>query len=128
MFAPQTSSGSSSLELKCGRCTFAPKTEGAQKSLTITPQADQKGTLSIAPPGQDGVVHLKWTNRETKQVDPDVLIFPNEWKIEKIETGRDGELVWLLQLAKNTERRHFFWSLEGDKDVAKDKVSKLVSY
>ena len=106
MFAPQTSSGSSSLELKCGRCTFAPKTEGAQKSLTITPQADQKGTLSIAPPGQDGVVHLKWTNRETKQVDPDVLIFPNEWKIEKIETGRDGELVWLLQLARY-HLRHF---------------------
>ena len=125
----QANPGSSgALELKCGRCTFKVGADGDQKLLNITPLVDQKGALSIAPPGPDGCVHLKWTNRESKSVEPDVLIFPNEWKFEPISTGRDGEVVWLLQLAKNKERRHFFWSLEGDKDVAKDKASKLSTY
>jgi hypothetical protein len=123
----QTAANSSGLQLKCGRCTFATKTDGSG-AISVTPQAEEKGFLSIAPPGQDGVVHLKWTNRTSNAVEPDVLIFPNEWKFEAIETGRDGELVWLLQLAKNKERRHFFWSLESDKDVAKDKATKLSSY
>ena len=63
IFAAPTSANGS-LELKCGYCTFADKLTAEQKSLTITPQSDKKGFLSIAPPGQDGVVHLKWTNRE----------------------------------------------------------------
>jgi hypothetical protein len=64
--------GSAALALKCGRCVFAESTkENGTKCLVVTPQAAQKGALTIAAAGADGVVHLKWTHRETGAVEPD---------------------------------------------------------
>merc|ERR1711871_294833 len=98
------------------------------KKFRITPVGEDKGVLSISGPGADGLVHLKWKNRESGAVDPDVLVFPNEWKIEKVDTGREGDRVWVLQLSKNLSRRHFFWSLEADEAVEIEKVGKLSEY
>ena len=64
-------SGSAALALKCGKCVFAEKTkEDGTKCLVVTPTAAEKGELSIAQAGADGVVHLKWTHRETGAVEP----------------------------------------------------------
>ena len=57
-----------------------------------------------------------------------VMIFPNEWTFTAVDTGREKEIVWLLQLSKNSKRRHFFWSLESDADTAKDKAKALGKY
>ena len=72
MFSGAAGSGSAALALKCGKCVFAEKTkEDGSKCLVVTPTAAEKGELSIAQAGADGVVHLKWTHRETGAVEPD---------------------------------------------------------
>lgn len=47
----------------------------------------------------------------------DFIIFPNDAKFIKVNTGREGDRVYLLQY-NNSTRRFFFWM--QNKDSSKD--------
>lgn len=48
----------------------------------------------------------------------DVIILPEEAVYKKVDTGREGERVYLMEIAGN--RRFFYWM--QDKDADKDEV------
>lgn len=48
----------------------------------------------------------------------DVIILPEEAVYKKVDTGREGERVYLMEIADN--RRLFYWM--QDKDADKDEV------
>lgn len=51
----------------------------------------------------------------------DVIILPEEAVYKKVDTGREGERVYLMEIAGN--RRFFYWM--QDKDADKDEVSVM---
>ena len=51
----------------------------------------------------------------------DIIILPEEAVYRKVDTGREGERVFLMEIAGN--RRFFYWM--QDKDPEKDEASIL---
>ena len=49
----------------------------------------------------------------------DIIILPEEAVYKKVDTGREGERVFLMEIAGN--RRFFYWM--QDKDADKDEAS-----
>ncbi|KAL7549837.1 hypothetical protein ACHAWF_013099 [Thalassiosira exigua] len=59
-----------------------------------------------------GHIKLEWRDRRTKTVVNTVPIFPeDDAAFERVETGREGDRVYLLGLrgGKTEDSRHFFW-------------------
>lgn len=59
-----------------------------------------------------GHLKLEWKDRRTKTVVNTIPIFPeDDATFERIETGKDGDRVYLLQCGgkENNDGRHFFW-------------------
>lgn len=51
-----------------------------------------------------------------------MIILPEEAVYKKVDTGREGERVYLMEIAGN--RRFFYWM--QDKDADKDEVSWML--
>lgn len=51
----------------------------------------------------------------------DIIILPEEAEYKKVDTGREGERVYLLEIGGN--RRFFYWM--QDKSLEKDEVRSL---
>ena len=75
-------------------------------------------TATAATGGVGGVAagHLKleWKDRRTKTVVNTIPIFPeDDATFERVETGREGDRVYLLQNngegRASSDSRHFFW-------------------
>ena len=74
--------------------------------------------------GADQMHHLKWKDRTTGAQEEDLFLFPDEQTIEKVDTGRPDDRVYLLQFKNG--KRHFFWSQEFDEEAEKEKVELLI--
>ncbi|GMH79120.1 hypothetical protein TrLO_g13574 [Triparma laevis f. longispina] len=116
-----TSSSLASLcSFKAGRCTASPQPDG---SLKITPMKG-KGTLNLTRTNAshsegEGMIHLQWEDRKTKETPDKFIIFPSEAKFEEIQTGTETDTpVCMLSYMGNSERRNFYWvqELEFDKE------------
>eukprot|EP00579_Thalassiosira_antarctica_P002172 CAMPEP_0201865540 /NCGR_PEP_ID=MMETSP0902-20130614/384_1 /ASSEMBLY_ACC=CAM_ASM_000551 /TAXON_ID=420261 /ORGANISM="Thalassiosira antarctica, Strain CCMP982" /LENGTH=452 /DNA_ID=CAMNT_0048390305 /DNA_START=65 /DNA_END=1423 /DNA_ORIENTATION=+ len=70
--------------------------------------------------GSVGHLKLEWKDRRTKTTVNTIPIFPaDDATFERVETGREGDRVYLLQCGNNNaDSRHFFWM--QDKDVEPD--------
>ena len=68
---------------------------------------------------------FQWKNRISDSVDPncDHMVFPGDAKFEKVNTGRPGDRVVMLQFTSNTSRRFFFW-LQHKKDEDDAEITK----
>ena len=88
--------------------------------------ADQRrGTLCLnysnpTPPATSGLLKLEWKDRRTNATVDSFTIFPEDGlTYQKVDTGREGDRVYLLEYGSNSERRYFFWmqdKLEGNLD------------
>ena len=61
-----------------------------------------------------GHLKLEWKDRRTKTVVNTIPIFPeDDATFERVETGREGDRVYLLQNngegRASSDSRHFFW-------------------
>jgi hypothetical protein len=78
---------------------------------------DRRGLLSLEK-GQDGAIHFLWKDRQTLQAVDDFLVFPGDQTLEKVDTGRPEDRIYLLTFKTSADRRFFFWMQEPD--VTKD--------
>ena len=109
--------------LKWGKCFVVDMDNG--KKFKVTPDL-RKGLFEMSGKGADQMHHLKWKDRTTGAQEEDLFLFPDEQTIEKVDTGRPDDRVYLLQFKNG--KRHFFWSQEFDEEAEKEKVENLQKY
>lgn len=57
-----------------------------------------------------GHLRLEWKDRRTKTTVNTIPVFPSDdATFERVETGREGDRVYLLQCGSTADARHFFW-------------------
>mmetsp|Transcript_32595 Transcript_32595/g.68864 ORF Transcript_32595/g.68864 Transcript_32595/m.68864 type:complete len:601 (+) Transcript_32595:74-1876(+) len=77
--------------------------------------------------GGGGTLQLQWKDRRTKTVVNTIPVYANEdATFERVETGRDGDRVYLLQ--SGSENRHFFWMQDKDAGPDEDLCVKVNLY
>ena len=93
----QAGSAEPAVKIKAGKCKMERKAE-TSNTYVITPEK-RKGQVQLVV--ADGVTHFQWKDRISNQVDPtcDHMIFPGDAEFVKVETGREGERVFMLQVS-----------------------------
>lgn len=85
---------------------------------------DRRGVLSLEK-GNDGATHFTWKDRQTLQVIDDLLVFPGDQTLEKVDTGRPNDRVYLLTFRPSASRRFFFWMQEPDGSKDEERVREF---
>jgi hypothetical protein len=115
-----TSPEKSILTFKAGKMNTTLKPNG--KYLV---EADtRRGEIHLvwARTAAGGHLKIEWKDRRTKVTVDTVTVPPGEdATFERIETGRDTDRVYLLQVGSGSTGRHFFWmqdiNTEHDEDL-----------
>jgi len=72
----------------------------------------KKGKVCLSR-GDDQLLHFQWIDRQTGASPEDFIIFPDDASFGRVDTGRAGDRVYILQY-KNSSRRFFFWMQSKD--------------
>ena len=105
LFPSQSSRGRRSeplLSCKAGKCELEAIAGG---KFRVTADV-RKGQITIVK-GNDGLKHFRWGDRNGNVVD-DLIIFPEEAKFSKVNTGKAEDRVFLLKFHSG-DRRFMFW-------------------
>ncbi|KAF8959008.1 hypothetical protein BGZ46_001845, partial [Entomortierella lignicola] len=95
------------IEFKAGRCFRATGTNTINSDPT-------KGLVYLEK--EDGLMHFYWKNRETKEVQDDLILFPGDAELISVPQCTTGRVI-MLQF-KSSSQKLFFWL--QDKDTARD--------
>ncbi|CAM9947805.1 unnamed protein product [Pylaiella littoralis] len=117
--APPAGGSAPLLSFKAGKMEVSDK--GGDK-FHITPDL-RKGTISLFKGPDDQLMHFSWKERPTGNVVDDVIILPEEAVYKKVDTGREGERVYLMEIAGN--RRFFYWMQDKDADKDEENMKKV---
>ena len=127
---------SSILSIKAGKMNAALQPNG---KFLVEPDA-RRGELHVVwikASGGGGGAHasaaaangrlvLQWQDRRTKAVVNSIPVFPeDDAAYERVETGRDGDRVYLLTVGEN---RHFFWMQDKNSEFDEDFMIKANLY
>ncbi|KAL7479325.1 hypothetical protein ACHAW6_005060 [Cyclotella cf. meneghiniana] len=110
-----------------GKYLVTPDTRRGELHLVwSTAAAAARGNAGAAAGGH---VKIEWKDRRTKAVVNTVPVFPGEdATFERVETGREGDRVYLLQVGSGAEGRHFFWMQDRDPEPDEDLCVKVNLY
>jgi hypothetical protein len=86
------------------------KKKADSESFIVT--ADTAKGEVILSKGEDSLMHFQWRNRISGEVKHDLILFPDDATFGKVDTGKEGDRVYLLQ-CKNS-RNFFFWMQSKD--------------
>lgn len=113
--------GKSLLSFKAGKMTAELKENG---KYLVSPDPrrgiiDMKwtanGSSGSGSGSNGGLLKLEWIDRRTNATVDSLTIFPeDDCTYSKVDTGREGDRVYLLQYGNNSERRFFFWMQEKE--------------
>lgn len=93
-----------------GKYLVTPDTRRGELHLVWSTAAAAAATRGNTGAAVGGHVKIEWKDRRTKAVVNTVPVFPGEdATFERVETGREGDRVYLLQVGSGAEGRHFFW-------------------
>jgi hypothetical protein len=90
----QPRNSQSLIQFKAGKCELA-EIPGTGK-YRVTPDK-KKGTLGLQR-SQDGIVKIVWTDRTQNIAVDDVIVFPDDVVMKKVNTGREGDRVYILKV------------------------------
>lgn len=83
------------IHFKAGKCEMV-EIPGSGGIFRVTPDK-RKGTLSLRT--QDGLTKIVWTDRtQSGAAGEEVIVFPDEVVFKRVNTGRDGDRVYLLKV------------------------------
>lgn len=114
--------GKSIVNFKAGKM-IAERKENGKYLISPDPRRgiiDMKWTAngssgSSGAAGSGGLLKLEWMDRRTNATVDSLTIFPeDECTYSKVDTGSEGDRVYLLQYGNNSERRFFFWMQEKE--------------
>lgn len=92
-----------------GKYLVAPDTRRGELHVVFV-RGSTSGAAGGSGGGGGGHIQLEWKDRRTKTTVDTIHIPPSEdCTFERIETGRDGDRVYLLQVGSGSAGRHFFW-------------------
>eukprot|EP00617_Octactis_speculum_P019318 CAMPEP_0185768174 /NCGR_PEP_ID=MMETSP1174-20130828/48038_1 /TAXON_ID=35687 /ORGANISM="Dictyocha speculum, Strain CCMP1381" /LENGTH=382 /DNA_ID=CAMNT_0028452753 /DNA_START=57 /DNA_END=1205 /DNA_ORIENTATION=+ len=84
----------------------------------ITP-VPAKGQLQLMKDEQNpGILMFQWKDRVLNSMDLNLTLFPGDARLIKVNTGKEGDRVYMLQFTSDRNKRFFFWC--QDKDDSKD--------
>merc|ERR1711966_548253 len=89
------------------------------------------GTATASASNANGAGHLKmeWKDRRTKTTVNTIPIFPEDnATFERVETGREGDRVYLLQCGNDMDSTHFFWMQDKNTEPDDDTCAKVNLY
>ncbi|KAF9373299.1 adhesion regulating molecule 1 [Podila verticillata] len=93
------------LQFKAGRCFRDGTTD------TVKPDAT-KGLVYMDE--EDGLMHFYWKNRDTNNVDDDLILFPGDAELIAVPQCTTGRVL-VLQF-KSSSQKLFFWLQEANAD------------
>ncbi|RLN89433.1 hypothetical protein BBJ28_00011165 [Nothophytophthora sp. Chile5] len=94
----------------------------ANGKFLISPELE-KGKVCLSR-GDDQLLHFQWVDRQTGASPEDFIIFPDDASFGKVDTGREGDRVYILQY-KNSARRFFFWMQNKDSSRDEELAKKV---
>lgn len=98
--------------------------EVPKKEKKFKIRADKRKGLLTLERNHGGMLELLWKLRPNATVLERYTVLPGEQTFEKVDTGREGDRVYLLQF-KGQEKRRFFWMQEPNKAKDEDNVKQL---
>jgi len=103
------------------------KKKADSDAYIITPTTEKGEVILTKTP--DSLMHFQWKNRTTNSIDPsdDLMVFPGDVKFSKVDTGKEGDRVFLLQY-NNSSRRFFYWAQTKDATKDEENVKKINEY
>ncbi|KAJ0407388.1 hypothetical protein ATCC90586_000095 [Pythium insidiosum] len=110
------------VSFNAGKMTVKPSANG---KFLVTPDL-KKGKICLTR-GDDQLLHFQWVDRQTGASPDDFILFPDDAAFNKVNTGREGDRVYLLQY-KNSSRRFFFWMQHKDASRDEELVKKVNDY
>merc|ERR1712004_743840 len=76
--------------------------------------------------GDDQLMHFKWKDRSSGNIEDDLIIFPDDVEFKKVSQCTTGR-VFLLKF-KSTTRKLFFWMQEPKSDKDEEFCKKVNDY
>lgn len=86
----------------------------------------KKGKVCLSR-GDDQLLHFQWIDRQTGASPEDFIIFPDDATFGRVDTGRAGDRVFILQY-RNSPRRFFFWMQSKDSSRDDELAKKVNDY
>ncbi|KAJ2935162.1 hypothetical protein H1R20_g1928, partial [Candolleomyces eurysporus] len=96
---PATVTPDTLLAFKAGRAFRT----GDTNSVVADPA---KGAVLLTN-GEDGLLHFIWKNRDTNNIEEDLILFPTDATFSKVSQSSAGR-VYVLKFSSSNQR-HFFW-------------------
>ncbi|KAH9841604.1 adhesion regulating molecule [Rhodofomes roseus] len=81
-----------------------------------------KGAI-ILQNGEDGLLHFMWKGRSTNNVEEDLILFPGEATMVKVDQSAWGR-TYVLKFSSSNQR-HFFWMQDADSSRDAEFVSNV---
>ena len=112
--------GNSLVEFKAGKMNMVgPNADGKFQC-----SADKrKGSITLVST-PDQLLHFRWTDRTSGQVEDDRIIFPGDATFKSVNTGKDEERVFVLKMSSGGAPM-MFWMQEKSNEKDKENVDKL---
>lgn len=91
---------------------------------TVTP--DKRRGQVLIEQGDDQLMHFKWKDRGTGQIEDDLIIFPDDIEFKKVGQCTTGR-VFILKFKSSTQKL-FFWMQEPKEDRDEEFCKKVNDY
>ena len=112
--------GKGLVEFKAGKMLLTGPNSAGKFNCTAD---KRKGTVSLVST-PDSLLHFRWTDRTSGNVEDDRIIFPGDATFKSVKTGRDDDRVFLLKL--NSGGPNFmYWMQEKTSEKDKENVDRL---
>jgi len=113
----RSSSASKALvEFRAGKMTMS--------GTLVTP--DKRRGMVMVEQGDDQLMHFKWKDRTSGNIEDDLIIFPDDVEFKKVSQCTTGR-VFILKF-KNSSRKLFFWMQEPKDDKDEEFCKKVNDY
>mmetsp|Transcript_21999 Transcript_21999/g.28803 ORF Transcript_21999/g.28803 Transcript_21999/m.28803 type:complete len:386 (+) Transcript_21999:60-1217(+) len=86
----------------------------------------RKGQISLLK-SDDQLIHFQWKDRKTQAIVDDLILFPDDAVFKKVNTGKEGDRVYLLQY-KGSDRRFFFWMQDAKDEKDEEYCDNINKY
>ncbi|KZT73735.1 adhesion regulating molecule [Daedalea quercina L-15889] len=103
------------IAFKAGRCFRRENTNFVDADPT-------KGAI-VLQNGEDGLLHFTWKDRSTNNVVEDLILFPGEATLVKVDQSAWGR-TYVLKFSSSNQR-HFFWMQDADSSRDAEFVSNV---
>ena len=87
----------------------------------------RRGEVVLTRDGE-GMTHVQWLDRATRDVGFDRIVFPGDATFRRIKTPADDKnRVYELMYVAGQRQRYFFWLQEPDANTDGEKISKFLA-